>query len=153
MITKGEIPGQTGALLYYKVKIVTLHLVSIPDPTLSRGIRVRDESGWGLGTRLHYHSGFHSRFRSGFYTLPLDFRLVVQKLRREFTHAQDFLFNIPAQSANSRCNFWTTNLKLSVMFQVLAIASCIQVYWPNDDLWIEHRFLFAYQSCKSGLIK
>ena len=32
----------------------------------------------------------------------LDFRLVVQKLRREFTHAQDFLFKIAAQSARMR---------------------------------------------------
>ena len=32
----------------------------------------------------------------------LDFRLVVQKLRREFTHAQYFLFKITAQSARMR---------------------------------------------------
>ena len=32
----------------------------------------------------------------------LDFRLVVQKLRREFTHAQNFLFKIAAQSARMR---------------------------------------------------
>ena len=38
----------------------------------------------------------------------VDFRLIVQKLRREFTHAQNFLFKIPAQvraCADSRRNF------------------------------------------------
>ena len=32
----------------------------------------------------------------------LDFRLAVQKLRREFTHVQNFLFKIAAQSARMR---------------------------------------------------
>ena len=34
---------------------------------------------------------------SCFYQITVDFQLVVQKLRREFTHAQNFLFKIPAQ--------------------------------------------------------
>ena len=48
----------------------------------------------------------------------VDFQLVVQKLRREFTHAQNFLFKIPAQvraCADSRRDFWTTNWKSTVI--------------------------------------
>ena len=49
----------------------------------------------------------------------VDFQLVVQKSRREFTHAQNFLFKIPAQvraCADSRHDFWTTNWKSTVAF-------------------------------------
>ena len=51
----------------------------------------------------------------------VDFQLVVQKLRREFTHAQNFLFKIPAQvraCADSRRDFWTTNWKSTVRLDV-----------------------------------
>ena len=50
----------------------------------------------------------------------VDFQLVVQKLRREFTHAQNFLFKIPAQvraCADSRRDFWTTNWKSTVCYR------------------------------------
>ena len=53
----------------------------------------------------------HSRLRS---LLDLH-RLVVQNLRREFTHAQNFLFPLKVCTCADSCrNFWTTNLKWSV---------------------------------------
>ena len=51
------------------------------------------------------------------YGSTVDFQLVVQKLRREFAHAQNFLFKIKAKvraCADSRRDFWTTNWKSTV---------------------------------------
>ena len=60
-----------------------------------------------------------------FSPITVDFQLVVQKLRREFTHAQNFLFKIPAQvraCADSRRDFWTTNWKSTVLLpQLLSV--------------------------------
>ena len=56
-------------------------------------------------------------FRTDFVLPTLDFRLVVQKLRREFTHARTLGGILNKKSCawvNSRCNFLTTNLKSSV---------------------------------------
>ena len=54
-------------------------------------------------------------------TATVDFQLVVQKLRREFAHAQNFLFKIKAKvraCADSRRDFWTTNWKSAVAKQL-----------------------------------
>ena len=51
----------------------------------------------------------------------VDFQLVVQKSRREFAHARNFLFKIPANvraCADSRRDFWTTNWKSTVYIVV-----------------------------------
>ena len=52
----------------------------------------------GIGN-VHAHNGV---LRVAQLLVTLHFRLVVQKLRREFTHAQNFLFKTPAQSARMR---------------------------------------------------
>ena len=52
------------------------------------------------------------------FTITVDFQLVVQKSRREFAHARNFLFKIPANvraCADSRRDFWTTNWKSTVV--------------------------------------
>ena len=60
--------------------------------------------------------------------------MVVQKLRLEFTHAQDFLFKIAAQSVrmHSRRNFWTTNLKSSVQYT----NALVRMVWVTTSVWL-----------------
>ena len=74
-----------------------------------------------------------------------DFQLVVQKLRREFTHAQNFLFKIPAQvraCADSRRDFWTTNWYLLPLF--LGQYTDIDSIVPGVDMK-QIRILFCDQ--------
>ena len=74
----------------------------------------------------------------------VDFQLVVQKLRREFTHAQNFLFKIPAQvraCADSRRDFWTTNWKSTVLKLIritcTATSSCHSLLIDQQqDSWL-----------------
>ena len=59
----------------------------------------------------------------------LDFRLVVQKLRRELTHVQDFLFKIPAQSPRMRefsSQFLDNQPEIECRHKVLQWTSGIQ---------------------------
>ena len=74
-----------------------------------------------------------SIMRSAF---SLDFRLVVQKLRREFTHAQNFLFKIPAQSVRMR------ELSSQFLDNQPEIECRGMVQLPTDCLSIEISYMF-----------
>ena len=60
------------------------------------------------------------------------FRLVVQKLQRESVHARTFGGDFELKfcaCANSRHNFWTTNLKTAVLTNQVTMS---HTAWAND---------------------